>query len=53
MAVPPKQKTRRFQAVVQPQAQTLSIPGGLPRRRAGFPPASHVSLGTALGATSP
>jgi hypothetical protein len=31
MAVPPKQKTRRFKAVVPPQSQTLSTPGELPR----------------------
>jgi eukaryotic-like serine/threonine-protein kinase len=49
MAVQPKQKTRRFPAVVQPQAQTLSTPRELPRRRAGFPPRFTCELGDRIG----
>jgi serine/threonine protein kinase len=49
MAVQPKQKTRRFQAVVQPQSQTLSTPEELPRRRAGFPPCFTFELGDRIG----
>jgi eukaryotic-like serine/threonine-protein kinase len=49
MAVQPKQKTRRYHAVVPPQSQTLSTPGEIPRRRPGFPPRFVCELGSRIG----
>jgi serine/threonine protein kinase len=49
MAAGSEHRTRRFRAVVQPQAQTLSVPEDLPRRRAGFPPRFTFELGDCIG----
>ena len=49
MALEPKQKTRRFQAVAPPQAQTLRTSGELSRRRAGFAPRFTFELGACIG----
>jgi eukaryotic-like serine/threonine-protein kinase len=49
MAVPPGQKTSRFQAFVPPHSQTLSTTEARPGRRVGFPSRFTFAPGACIG----
>jgi eukaryotic-like serine/threonine-protein kinase len=49
MAMQPKQKTRRYHAVLPPQSQTINTTGEIPRRRTGLPPRFVCELGSRIG----